>query len=70
MRVELHTDSANIRLTVSDNGVIDDPGDAESRLAMEHIRSTARDMGGELSIGDSGGRRIVLNLSIEEGKVS
>ena len=69
VRVELHADSANIRLTVSDNGVIDDPGDAESRLAMEHIRSTARDIGGELSIGDSGGRRIVLNLSIEEGTV-
>ena len=67
-RVELHADPANIRLTLSDDGVIDDPGDAESRQAMEHIRRAARDIGGELRIGDSGGRRIVLDLNIEEGK--
>ena len=69
-RVELHADPANIRLTLSDDGVMDDAGDAKSHVAMEHIRRAARDLGGELRIGDSRGpgTRIVMDLSIEKGK--
>ena len=44
-RVELHTDPANIRLTLSDDGVKYDLGDAESRQAMENIKRTASDIG-------------------------
>ena len=71
LRVDLDVDSANIRLTVSDDGVIDDPGSAESRRTMEHISRAAGDMGGELEIVDSRGpgTRIVVDLAIKEGKV-
>ena len=67
-RVELHADPANIRLTLSDDGVNYDPGDTESHQALEHLRCTARDMGGELRIEDSGGGRIVLDLTTESYK--
>ena len=67
-RVELHADPANIRLTLSDDGAIDGPGDAKSRHAMKHLKRTAGDIGGELRIGDSGGGRIVLDLAMENYK--
>ena len=71
LRVDLDVDPANIRLTVSDDGVIDDPGSAESRRRMEHLRRAAGDMGGELEIVDSrgSGTRIEVDLAIKDGKV-
>ena len=67
-RVELHADPTNIRLTLSDDGVIDHPEDAESRRAIERIRRAAADIGGELRVGDSGGGRIVLDITMENLK--
>ena len=71
LRVGLDVDSAHIRLTVSDDGVIDDPGGAKSPRRLEHIRRAVGDMGGELEIVDTKdpGIRIVVNLAIEDGKV-
>lgn len=45
-QVELHADPANLRLTLWDDGAVHDPGDAESRWAMEHLKRTAADIGG------------------------
>ena len=68
-RLELDMTDDNIRLSISDNGLVDEVSDAWSAEGLERIRQLARDAGGELSISEPRGvgTRVLMGLANQDG---
>ena len=68
-RLELDATDDRIRLSISDDGLVDEVGDASSAEGLERIRQLARDAGGELSISESRGvgTRVSIDLANQIG---
>ena len=68
-RLDLEVTERNIRLSISDNGLVDDEADTSSAEGMERIREMVRDVGGELNIRQSRGlgTRVLMDLANQDG---
>ena len=68
-RLELDITDDNIRLSISDDGLVDEVSDAWSAEGLERIRQLARDADGELSISESRGvgTRVLMDLANQDG---
>ena len=72
MRVDLNVEDQDIRLSIADDGAIENDDNVIAREGIERIRRLAEDVGGDLRISETqgSGTEIVLALATQNGSAT